>query len=216
VKNYKKIAVALLAALLVSVLSGKAQTLNFTGGSVVNSLTNQELIGSSPPYIGGNFGTVSSWVVNDPGLDSSGLIFVYELVNSGPDSMNTASFSDFNGAYVSSGTYSNLVGSVTLPGSINPSIINGEFSFFDLSPGGAATFETTLAEGFPNGNSTSWFLVVDTDENSYTDSYVTTDDNYTSFGAILAPSEVPEPRASLVLLIGLASFYGILRFRRLA
>jgi hypothetical protein len=212
VKNYKKIAVAILATLGVSLLSGNAQSLNLSGGSVVGSLTNQELIGSSPPYLGANFGTVSSWVVSDTSLDSSGLIFIYQIVNNGPDVMTSAAFPDFSSAFVSADTFSNIVGSVSLGGSAVPST-SGSFSFYELSAGGAATFQTG---GLPNGDTPSWFLVVDSDDNSIQHDYGTTQDTYTSYGNILAPIEVPEPPASLVLLGGLVCLYGLIKCRRQA
>ncbi len=205
---------AILAILAGAVVSGQAQTqlLNLSGGTLEGSLTNQELIGN-PPNAGQNFGVVSSWVVSDSSIDSSGYIFIYQLVNNSSDTFNGLTFDGFSASMLvgtSSGSYSNIIGTLSLPYAL-PASPQGSFTFQEISPGGAATFQDG---NLSNGGATSWFLVVDTDVNSFQDNIATTQDGSTSEGDILAPLAVPEPSSSLVLLGGLAPLYLLIRCRR--
>jgi hypothetical protein len=174
------------AAMVLSAVSSKAQ-LNLTGGTVVGSLTGQELTGVSPASnTGVNDGSISTWVVNDPTLDSQGLIFIYQAVNNGPDAVDNAEFTGFVSSEVTgTGSYATETG-LALTGSFTPS--GGNFSGEDTF-GGTATFE----DGDLNtGQTASDFLVVETDTHAFAGSYGQIEDDFSAAGNTLAPVAVPE------------------------
>lgn len=219
VKKYKTVLVTVTVALAFasSLLPGRAQTLNLSGGTLKGSLVNQELIGTvgGPPAfpvtdVGVSNGVISTWVVQDSSLDSQGDIFIYQTENDGPSAIDNVELTGFNipaGVVLSTATYSALGGSLSLPGSMTPSS-SGNFP-------SESTFQqsVTFEDGDLANNSTpSYFLVVDTDVNYFSASYGQIEDDFSAAGNILAP--VPEPPSSILLLAGLACLYGIFRYRR--
>ncbi len=213
-KHFEIAAVMLIAALSVSLASSSmATTLAFSPSAALEgSLTNQELAGVYPASdVGANNGEISTWVVNDPSLDSSGYIFIYQVENAGVDAIDQVELTGFTSSQVvGTGTYSGISGSVSLPSlpySFTPSS-SGNFGN-ENTFGGTATFE----EGdLPNGGTPSYFLVVDTDVTYFSGDYAQMQDNFTAVGNILAP--VPEPSSVLVLLVGSVSVYCLSRYRR--
>ena len=201
---------AVLGVLALSVTSSRAQTLDLTGGAVEKSLTNEVLYDT---VSSANDGAVSTWVVSDTSADPSGLIFIYQLENSGPDTIGGVNFNQFSsGELKTEGSYSSITG-LTLLGA-QPADPDGGFTFDFLSSEGAATFSGDLS----NGGTYSWFIVIDTDVNSFDTGYALAQDNFQAHGDILAPNYavfgVPEPSSAVILLGGFACFYGILRCRR--
>ena len=215
-KARKTIIAAVAALLAVSVASSRGQTLNLTGGTFEGDLTNQTLVNSGT---GASEGTISTWVVKDSSLDSQGYIFIYQLENSGPDDITGVSLNDFGGSLATtppSGSYSNIIGSVSLlvPTAVTPVTAHTAFTFNIVTSGGAATFDGDL----PGGYSLSWFLVVYSDVNSFATGYALAQDNFQDHGDILAPMAavytVPEPSSMILLTSGILCFYAILRCRR--
>ncbi|HTV42349.1 MAG TPA: PEP-CTERM sorting domain-containing protein [Candidatus Sulfotelmatobacter sp.] len=212
-----KIIIGAVAVLVgMSVVSSRAQTLDLSGGTIEGDLTNQTLVDSAN---GNNDGKISSWVVSDSSVDSQGLIFIYQLENSGTDSITGLSFNNFKGSLAStptSGSYSNIIGSATLlPTAIAPVDGNGGFAFDTVTSGGAATFQLgDLADG----GTMSFFVVVFSDVDSFADGYALTQDDFQAHGDILAPIEaiypVPEPSSAILLTGGILCFYLMLRCRR--
>lgn len=199
-----------LGALALSVTSSRGQTLNLTGGTVEGSLTNQELFDS---VSSAHDGSISTWVVSDPSADSSGLIFIYQLENSGPDTIGGANFNQFStGQLMTEGSYSSIAGLTLLDS--QPTDPDGNFTFDFLSSKGAATFSGELS----NDGTYSWFIVIDTDVNSFNTGYALEQDDFQAHGDIYAPNlavyGVPEPSSAVILLGGFACLYGILRWRR--
>jgi PEP-CTERM motif len=215
-KNQKIAAVALVLGLVVSVVSSRAQNLDLSGGAIVG-LTNSPLtgVGFFPPgNNGAPNGSISSWVVNDPLFDPLGLTFVYQSVNNGPDAIDQVELTSslFTPSHVvATGTYSALTGSLFLPASVTPDPA-GNFPTPSIF-GGTVTFENGQLN---TGNTPSYFLVVETDLNSFTTSYGQIQDDFTAIGDILAPASVPEPPSSIMLLAGLGGLFGILKIRRSA
>ena len=211
VKNFETITVAIGVGLVISIVSSRAQTLNLSG--TLDGVTNNELVGVGffpAGNAGANNGSIDSWVVNDPALDSSGLIFIYQADNNGPDAIDQVELTGFQPNQVlSTGTYSSLSGSLLLPGSATPNLL-GNFPTAAVF-GGTVTFENGQ---LPTGNGESYFLVVNTDVNNFAPNYGQIQDDFTAIGNILAPATVPEPSSSLVLLAGLGCLYGVFRFRR--
>lgn len=184
---HKTIIGVAVAAMVLSAVSSKAQ-LNLTGGSVVGSLTKQELTGVSPPSnLAVNDGYVSSWVITDPTVDSQGLIFVYQVINNGPDAVDNAEFTGFvSSQVVGTGSFATETG-LALTGSSTPSS-SGNFPN-ELTYGDTATFE---GGDLHTGNSVSDFLVVDTDVKSFYENYGQMEDNFSAQGNTLSPAAVPE------------------------
>jgi len=214
-RTWKIVSVALMLGLVVSVVSSRAQNLDLSAGTMVGSLTNSPLTGIGPFPIGNagqNNGSIYTWVVNDAALDPLGLTFVYQAVNNGPDAIDQVELTSSlftPSQVVATGTYSGLTGSLLLPGSSTPDS-GGNFPIVDVF-GGTATFEHGQLN---TGNTPSYFLVVETDLQSFAQSYGQIQDNFTAIGYILAPATVPEPPSSIVLLAGLGCLFGMLRFRR--
>jgi hypothetical protein len=220
-KTIKIIIAAVLGFLAVSVASSRAQVgvqaLNLTGGTFVGDLTNQTLVDSGNSA---NDGTISSWVVSDSSVDSQGYIFIYQLQNSGRDSILGLSFNNFSGSLASSptsGSYSNIIGNTSLlvPTAIAPVYGNGGFAFDTVTGGGAASFD---GGNLANGGTESFFVVVFSDVNSFSTGYALTVDDFQSHGDILAPFAatfaVPEPSSVILLTGGIECLYLILRCRR--
>lgn len=210
-----------MAFLAVSVVSSRGQVgvqaLNLTGGTLEGDLTNQTLLDSAN---GGDDGKISSWVVSDSSVDSQGFIFIYQLENSGTDSITSLSFNNFSRSLAStptSGSYSNIIGNTALlvPTAQAPVNGNGGFAFDTVTPGGAATFQLgDLAKG----GTVSFFVVVFSDVDSFTTGYALTQDDFDAHGDILAPVaavyETPEPSSVIVLTGGILCLYVILKVRR--
>lgn len=190
-KNYKTIIGAAAAGLALTAVSSQAQ-LNLTGGTVAGSLVGQTLAGVSP---GGNVGlfngTVSSWVISGAAADPTGLIFIYQVSNSGPDPIDNAEFTGFPGSDVltgvgQTGSYATVSG-LALTGSAAPSA-SGNFATYAVF-GGTVTF-TDGGSGLLNGGANSDFLAVLTTDQFFADSYGQIQDNFSASGPTLAP--VPE------------------------
>ena len=210
VKNLGLMVVAVTVGVAFSVSSSDAQTLNLSGGSLVGSLTNSELIGYGPypaGNAGANDGFINSWVVSDTALDPSGLIFVYQADNNGPDAIDQVELTGFQTSQVlSAGTYSALSGSLLLPDSSTP---NSQGNFVTPAVfGGTVTFENGQ---LPTDNGESYFLVVDSNVSGFDQSYGQIQDDFTGIGNILVP--VPEP-SFLALLAGFSGLLGVFRRRR--
>ena len=210
----RNIIVAAVAVLVgMSVASSRGQTLDLSGGTLEGVLTNQELTTS----LGGSVGNISSWVVSDSSIDSTGYIFIYQLENTSGDTIAGVSLNNFlavtNAPF--GGSYSSETG-LTLATSVTPAS-TGAFSPDTVTSGGAATFfgnlPTESAPGTP-----SWFIVVYTDVDSIKTGYALTQDDVQGSGDILAPIAaiypVPEPSSLILLTGGILCFYGILRVRR--
>jgi hypothetical protein len=196
-----------------SVASSRGQNLNLTG-TFAGSLTDQTLINSGTSA---NDGLVSSWVVSSPSVNSGGYIFIYQLENEGPDTITGVNFNSYAGINVMSAeVFSNVyVNASSLPGELPTAGVFGPTISFDtVTAGGAATFNGNL-----NMGGTSWFLVLETGSTSLNTGYALTQDDFQAHGAIYAPNfavfPVPEPSsAALMLLVGSACFYAVLRWRR--
>jgi hypothetical protein len=212
-QSFRNIAVVIVAASVLAVASIHAQTLDLTGATLKGSLVNQTMMNTATAA---NDGQISTWVVSDASLDSQGYIFIYQLQNEGPDEVTGVNFNKFTpGQFVGSGAYSNEVSGI-LTGSLNVTpTMTPTFTFDTITSGGAATFNGGLDMG-----DTSWFEVVFTDVSAFNNGYALSQDDFQANGNILAPDfatfGVPEPPSSLVLLAGLAAFYGLFRFRRAA
>jgi hypothetical protein len=209
-QSFRNIAVIIVAASVFATASIHAQTLDLSGATLEGSLTGQTLLNT---VTAANDGKISTWVVSDSSLDSRGYIFIYQLQNEGPDEVTGVNFNKFNpGQFVGSGAYSNEVSGI-LTGSLNVTpTSNPSFTFDTITSGGAATFNGGLDMG-----DTSWFEVVFTDVSAFTTGYALSQDDFQANGNILAPNfatfGVPEPPSSVMLLAGVASFYGLFRFR---
>ncbi len=212
-QNTRKAAKIGVVALMVwgmALAASKAQTLVLTG-TLEQSLTDQELVQYYPLPGGADVGTISSWVVNDSTLDPSGYIFIYQVLNDGPDSIVHVELTGFPSAITTGlATYSAESG-LALPDSVTPSA-SGNLPTTSLTGSEAANFD---GGALPIG-AASYFLVIDTDVYSIGDNYGQTLDSFSSAGDILAPVAVPEPASSLVLLAGFACLYGLYRYRRAA
>ena len=88
---------------------------------MVGSLTGQTLTGFSPLSNSGvHDGSVSSWVVSDPTVDSQGLIFIYQVINNGPDGIDNAEFTGFvSSQVITTGSFATETG-LALAGSSTP------------------------------------------------------------------------------------------------
>ena len=206
------IVMAVLGMSALSVASSRAQMLNLSGATFAGSVSNQTLINSGTSA---NDGEVSSWVVNDPSVDSQGYIFIYQMENQGPDTITGVNFNNFNSSqFVGSLVVSNVYNG-SLAGSLSPTVtLSPTFAYDTITAGGAATFNGAL-----NMGATSWFVVVETDVTSFNSGFALTQDDFQSHGAIYAPNfaiySVPEPSsAGLLLLAASACFYAVLRWRR--
>lgn len=212
VKNSKTIAVVIAVGLVISVVSSRAQSLNLSG--TLEGSTSSELVGVGffpAGNAGANDGEITSWVVSDSALDPNGLVFVYQASNNGFDAIDQVELTGFQyNQVLSTGTYSSLTGSLLLPGASTPNS-QGNFPTPDVF-GGTVTFENGQ---LPNGNAESYFLVVDTDVNNFTQNYGQIQDDFTAIGNILAPATVPEP-SSFSLLAGLGCLFGVFRLGRKA
>jgi hypothetical protein len=212
-RNLKIAAVAFVLGLAISGVSSRAQLLNLSGGTIVGSLTNAQLtgVGFFPPGNNGqNNGSIYSWVVNDPALDPAGLTFIYQALNNGVDAIDQVELTGFlPSQVVATGTYSGLTGSLLLPTSSTPDVA-GNFPTPSVF-GGTVTFENGQLN---NGNTPSYFLVVETDVQAFGPSYGQIQDDFTAIGNILAPAVVPEPPSSIILLAGLGCLFGVLKLRR--
>jgi len=187
----KNLVCALVAgALAVSAVSARAQ-LNLTGGTVVGSLINQTLFGTAPSSnVGHNNGSVSSWVVSGATADPSGLIFIYQIINSGLGPIDNAEFTGFPGPDViqgagETGSYASLINGGILTGSAVPSA-SGNFPTPAVF-GGTVTFENG---NMANGGADSYYLAVLTTDHSFANNFGQTQDGFSTAGEILAP--VPE------------------------
>jgi hypothetical protein len=205
-KICKIMAVALAGCLAGFLASTNAQTLNLGGGIVEGSLTNQELVGA---FTGDNDGSISTWVVNDSTLDPNGYLFIYQVVNDGPDAVANVSLDGYNsGEILSTGTYSNVI-NLTLATSLSTSL-DGNFPNFSLIGGNAATFQTASGSGgFSNSipNNVSYFLVVYTDKTFMAETNGFDEDDFAAQGNILSP--VPEPGTPALAAVGLISFLSV-------
>ncbi|HEV2329506.1 MAG TPA: hypothetical protein VGY56_12045 [Verrucomicrobiae bacterium] len=207
----KIILMACVGALALSAASSRGQSLNLSGATLEGSLVNQTLINSATSA---NDGEISTWVVSDSAIDSQGYIFIYQLQNNGPDDIIGVNFNKYLASqYVGSLSYSN-VDSGSLPGHLMPSVtFTPNFTYNTITAGGAATFTGDLPMG-----KTSWFIAIDTDVNSFQTGYALAQDDYQAHGLILAPDaatySTPEPSSAMILLVGSACFFAILRWRR--
>lgn len=182
-KNYKAVVGAAVVGLTLAAVSSQAQ-LNLTGGTVVGSLVNQELFQIPPGSpTGANEGSMSSWVISGAAADPTGLIFVYQVVNSGPDAVDNAEFTGFIASQViSSSAYSGLTG-LAFGSTPTDAGWSGAATIF----GGTATWE---AGDLDNGGAISDYLAVLTNVNVFGPSYGQIEDNFSAQANILAP--VPE------------------------
>ncbi len=212
-KSAGTVVMTVLGALVLSVASSRGQIsyLNLPG-TLEGSLAGQTLSNSGTSA---NDGTVSSWVVSDPSINSGGYIFIYQIENGGPDDLTGVNFNSFAGVNVfSAEQYSNVnVNASQLPGA-TWGYGGPNFSFDTVTGGGAATFNGDLGMG-----ATSWFFVLETSSTSINTGYALTQDDFQAHGEIYAPDfavfAVPEPSAGALLLLATsACFYGILRWRR--
>jgi hypothetical protein len=181
----KNLTLAAAAGILaVSAASVHAQ-LNLTGGSIAGQLVNQQLT-EAFPNVGAFNGTVSSWVINGATADTLGLIYVYQVVNSGPSAINNAEFTGFTPTEViSAQAYSSITG---MSFGAAPSA-DGNFPFVDIF-GGTATFENGQMN---TGGHISYYLAVLTNTRTFAENYGQIQDHFTATGSILAPAPVPEP-----------------------
>lgn len=205
-KNYKTVIGAAAMGLALAAVSGNAQVisplatgnLNLTSGSgatLDTSLTGQELTGVSPGgNVGANNGSISTWVVSDSSIDSHGLIFIYQVVNNGIDPIDNVELTGFNpNVVIGAGSYSSL----TFTSTLGASPVAGT----DSTPGDPPTTPYFLTENtfggtatFENGDlgvgGTSDFLVVLTDQPTWTGNNGQIQDSFSASGNILVP--VPE------------------------
>lgn len=193
----------LVIGLVLSAFSSRAQ-LNFgSGASIVGSLTDQELTGVVfPPgnNRGANDGSISTWVVHDSSLDSQGLIFVYQVVNNGPDAIDEVTLTGYgfvtSDILSGSGVYSGVGGSLSFGST--PSASGNTFAFkgqTGSNPPTVAFQDADLASG-----GTSDFLVVFTDINDFYNSYGEDQDDFSAAGCIQAPVAAdPIPEANTIV-----------------
>lgn len=199
--------------MVLSAVSTEAQ-LDLSGGTVVGSL-NETLVGFSPVSDQGmNNGSISTWVVSDTAagsLDKSGLIFVYQVVNNGPDAIDEVELTGFNNSQVlGEGVYTSVTG---ITGA-SPAGSGAYFNSF-VNAGGAAFFQ---GGNLAQGNSASDYLVIFTDASAFGLNYGQEEDNFSAEGDIYAP--VPEASTvlagiSMILPLGVGIFRA-LRKNRLA
>lgn len=185
-KRCKTLLGLVVTGLVLSAFSSRAQ-LNLAGGSVVASLTDQELTGVLACYnYGVNDGSISTWVVRDSSLDSQGLIFIYQVVNNGPDAIDEVTLTGYGlvTANILSGNAYSCVSGLSL--GPTPSSNGNTFAYEGQTGSDTVAFEDAdLASG-----GTSEYLAVFTDINGYYDSYGQDQDDFSAAGCILAP--VPE------------------------
>ena len=208
-KKHIALALAVVAAVVLPAVCATAQTLTLSGGTIEGALTNQEMIDS---ISSANDGRISTWVVNDPGLDPNGYMFIYQTVNQGPAFIDQVELGQYNSSVIlSSGTYSNVV-DLTLTGAINPASTDGDFLFFQAGTDNP-TFEVGDLSNITPAN-VSYFLVLYTDISSFSNDTAYNEDHFAASGNIFSP--VPEPPSSLVLLGGLACLFVFVKCRRRA
>lgn len=205
-----KMAAAVATAVITMLISvARGQTLILAGS--LEAYLQPQALTEVFPNSGANAGTISSWVVNDPADDPSGYIFIYQLVNKGPDVIPHIELTGFSSSEVvlnGIGEYSATSG-LTLPGAATPSA-GGNFSNYSLTGSSALNFDGgSLVSG-----GTSVFLVVATNQKNIGDSYAQDQGDFTATGTILAP--VPEPSSAMVLMAGLGCLFGVLKYRRIA
>lgn len=211
VMKYAKILImAVLGTLALSVASTRGQSLNLTG-TVEGSLTGQTLFNSGN---NANNGTVSSWVVSAPSINSGGYIFIYQIEDGGLDDMTGVNFNDFvKNNVLSTVVASNVVINASVLPAPNPTVVSPDFSYDTTTTGGAATFNGDIAP-----QQTSWFMIIETDATAFNTGYALTQNNFQTHGEIYAEDfavyTVPEPTSAILLLAGCACFYAVLRFRR--
>lgn len=204
----KKLNAVAIAVFLAASASVHAQSLDLSG-ILEGDLPGQELVGAFPfSDVGQNYGTISTWVVDDPTLNSQGYTFIYQAINSGIDPIDQVELTGFaNSIVLGTATYSSLTGSLLLPDAVTPDL-DGNFLDEDTF-GNTATFEKGELN---NGGTPSYFFVVKTNVRSFDTGTGQIQDDFTAGGNIYAP--VPEPSTTLVFLTGLVSLYGLFRFRR--
>jgi hypothetical protein len=187
-KNYKTIIGVAVVGLALAAVSTQAQ-LVLTGGHIAGQLVNQELTGVSP---GGNAGVdnglVSSWVISGAAADPTGLIFVYQIVNSGPGAVDNA---EFNG-FIDPPSVTDVISSAPFASLVGLSFGSTPTAAGWATPGtliGGVTFENG---NMPNGGAISDYLAVLTTDRTFTGNYGQIQDGFSAQGPILAPSAVPE------------------------
>jgi hypothetical protein len=204
-KSYKTIISAAAAGLALAAVSGNAQVLNLQSDGTIpagGTLVNQELVGVSPSgNVGANNGTISTWVVNDPDVDASGLIFIYQVKNEGVDGIDQVEVTGFTASEILTGTgdYNSLSGTGALTFGSTPTVGTGgnttAFATLNFVAPNALNFDTATIPGTFTSEDLgvggiSDYLVVFTDVTSFQESYGQTQDSFTGQGNILAP--VPE------------------------
>ncbi len=208
-----------LAGLLLSVASSEAQ-LDLTGGTVVGSLTAEQLTGFSPMSNKGvNDGSITTWVVSGADSDSSGLIFIYQVSNDGiPGDIQNVELTGFTGSEVlSAGAYSasDITDLSLLMGEQTPT--GGDFSTA-LIGSDNVTFQGADLNGI------SYFLVVQTDASTFGGSYsqvegpINSDRTFGAAGSIYTTA-VPEAStimagALMLLPLGIGAVRAIRKDRR--
>lgn len=202
------IAVAV-TGMVLSAVSSQAQ-LDLSGGTVVGSMT-QSLIGFSPMSDNGVYnGTISSWVVSDTAVgspDSTGLIFIYQVVNDGPDAINHIEFTGFNSSEIlTADDYTSVTG---ITGGASPALSGADFGSFSLTGAANANFDG----GNLSSNSASEYLVIETDASGYGVNYGQEQDDFSAEGNIYAP--VPEANTILAGALMILPFgVGVVRALR--
>lgn len=186
---------------------------------LVADLLDQPLTETSPS-VGANDGTISSWVVSDPALNPSGYIYIYQVVNAGPDTVTAIEVNGFAGVFLAGA--STLNPPVGLPGALTPGGANvSPNSLTPITPEGSADFIASLPSG-PSTNATfSGFFDVFVDISlPPSTNYALVKDNFTGYGKTLAPNGMPVPEAStmtasalMLLPLGIAAFRAVRRQR---
>jgi hypothetical protein len=204
-----------IAGLVLSAASSNAQ-LDVSSGTVEGSLLNQELTGVTPGFnVSANDGMISTWVVSDSSLDSKGLIFIYQVSNSGLDAIDQVELTGFSYSQVSSTAEFTSVTGITGGSTPNASgYFPGENTF-----GGTVTFENG---DLPNGAGVSDYLVVYTDASTFGINYAQIQDSFSAAGDIYSdpepPVAVPESStivagALMLLPLGIGAFRAIRKDR---
>jgi hypothetical protein len=199
---YRSIGTALVVAAVATTLTTSAETLG-PGDAVVPVPDEGEVLGSvlatkTIPFVATDIegSLISTVLEGDTSSPLGGLTFTYELVL---NNMSTHGVS-----MISVSSFADVLTDVSYtPGSATAGVAP---SAADRSSDGVVVrFAFPFGDGLPSGDSSA-LLVVQTDAAEYVDSYASVINGDVSTADSYAPSVIPEPSMTALLLVGIAAF----------
>jgi hypothetical protein len=195
-KSGVKVVAVAAAGILLSAASSEAQ-LDLSGGAVIGTFT-AEFQGISP--IGNstaNNGSITSWVVQGAASDLTGLIFVYQVSNSGqdvvPNLINNVDINGFNPGVIS-GTPASY-GSITGLSFGSAPSASGNFNIVLIGSDNVTFQQIAGLQGVSD------YLAIETDATTFDLDYSQAAGSLATGGAFAAqaaPTPAPVPEANTV------------------